>query len=249
MRQRIGVVITGGAAWLVPVAAAVAVMLIGATPASSAQKTGQFDQAEQYRYAVETLNLDYSSFAARRDDFLKSGCVGWKDGRLVAGCTKPAPYNMFDWSTDGCSVLPAIILAPAVIIAAKQLFNRACQLHDFGYRNFGKGPTLGRTEGQRRLIDNRFLEEMNRICDNPFLAAALGTPVSCRAIAAGFYTGVRNLSDWSENPADLTGDGKVDIYDLSLLLSNYGKPGRGDLNGNGVVDLADLSILLSNYGY
>ena len=50
--------------------------------------------------------------------------------------------------------------------------------------------------------------------------------------------------------ADLNGDGKVNLSDLSILLSNYGKPGgaKGDLNGDGTVNLSDLSILLSNFG-
>ncbi len=47
---------------------------------------------------------------------------------------------------------------------------------------------------------------------------------------------------------DLNSDGKVNIFDLSILLSNYGRSGRGDLNSDGKVDIFDLSILLSRYG-
>ena len=48
---------------------------------------------------------------------------------------------------------------------------------------------------------------------------------------------------------DINGDGKVDITDLSMLLSAYGTTNAAaDLNKNGKVDIADLSILLSNYG-
>jgi len=49
-------------------------------------------------------------------------------------------------------------------------------------------------------------------------------------------------------PGDFNGDGKVDIYDFSVLLSNWKtvKP-EYDLSGNGLVDVFDLSILLSNW--
>ncbi len=48
---------------------------------------------------------------------------------------------------------------------------------------------------------------------------------------------------------DLNGDGKVNIYDLSQLLSNWGKTGANssDLNADGVVNIIDLSILLSHW--
>ncbi len=51
---------------------------------------------------------------------------------------------------------------------------------------------------------------------------------------------------------DFTGDSKVGIGDLSVLLSNYGKTvtvnATGDCTGDGKVTIADLSTLLSKYG-
>lgn len=54
-------------------------------------------------------------------------------------------------------------------------------------------------------------------------------------------------------PADLDGDGDVDLSDLAALLANYGttsgaNPEDGDLDGDGDVDLADLAALLAVYG-
>ena len=47
-------------------------------------------------------------------------------------------------------------------------------------------------------------------------------------------------------------DGRVDLFDLSVLLSRYGRsdPGalQADDNYDGTVNIFDLSILLSNYG-
>ncbi|MBB6096768.1 hypothetical protein HNR42_000180 [Deinobacterium chartae] len=54
---------------------------------------------------------------------------------------------------------------------------------------------------------------------------------------------------YSGNP-DLNGDGKVDITDLGILASNYGKSGtglRGDLNFDGVVDGRDVAIFEKGY--
>ena len=66
----------------------------------------------------------------------------------------PAP---FDWSDDGCTSTPP---------SWANLFNGPCALHDFGYRNFGRGLSLGRDDATRKRIDDRFLIEMRRVCGN-----------------------------------------------------------------------------------
>lgn len=54
--------------------------------------------------------------------------------------------------------------------------------------------------------------------------------------------------------ADINCDTKVDIFDLSIVLSNYGKTRAqasnpaADINNSDVIDGIDLSVLLSNYG-
>lgn len=224
-----------------------AVVLVTATPASSARTAQQFDRAEQRRYAVETIDLAYSKFVVRADDFRNSGCVAWP---VSVDCRnrKPSPYWAFDWSTDGCS--PPTPDAPAGV------FRGACRLHDFGYRNFGKGPTLGRNEAQRKQIDDRFLVEMYRTCDD---TGSLGGYTKCAIIAYGMYEAVRKVpsNDWKSpippldprqrNSGDINFDGKTNLIDLSVLLSSYGSWGIGDINRDNVVNLSDLSILLSNY--
>ena len=64
--------------------------------------------------------------------------------------------------------------------------------------------------------------------------------------AAGWTTEIASLR--IGRPGDLSGDGKVDGEDLSLLLSRWGLPGAGDLDGSGIVDGGDLSQVLSDWG-
>ncbi len=59
------------------------------------------------------------------------------------------------------------------------------------------------------------------------------------------------VSETNPPPAiigDLNSDHKVNIYDLSILLSHWNKSGAGDFNNNGKVDIFDLSTLLSRFG-
>ncbi len=72
------------------------------------------------------------------------------------------------------------------------------------------------------------------------------------AVAVSFY--VLGTSRAAVLPGDINSDARVDVVDLSILLSNYGKPAAqatnpaADVNASGTVDITDLSILLSNFG-
>ena len=48
-------------------------------------------------------------------------------------------------------------------------------------------------------------------------------------------------------PADLTGDGVVDVVDLLELLAFFGTA-KGDIDGDGVSDVSDLLLLLAGWG-
>lgn len=51
---------------------------------------------------------------------------------------------------------------------------------------------------------------------------------------------------------DVNGDGSVNIFDLSILLTNWNRTGmvrgQGDLDSNTVVNIFDLSVLLGRWG-
>jgi hypothetical protein len=133
-------------------------------------------QCEQIRYARETSRLTYTDFMARKQDFLIHGCETPNN----PSCTKPSPYNAFDWTTDGCS--------PPTPDDWKAIFDSPCQQHDFGYRNFGKGLALKRSEAQRAYIDSRFLREMRRLCSTWGIGPQR---LTCRSVAKGMYGAVR----------------------------------------------------------
>jgi Prokaryotic phospholipase A2 len=65
----------------------------------------------------------------------------------------------FEWSADGCS---AAVYDPDM--------TPACNLHDFGYRNFGNhyALKLSPTRETKNWIDARFGEEMDRICKDKY---------------------------------------------------------------------------------
>lgn len=47
---------------------------------------------------------------------------------------------------------------------------------------------------------------------------------------------------------DVTGDRRVDLRDLAIVLSAFGRDPRGDLDYDADTDLADLALLLSTFG-
>jgi hypothetical protein len=53
-------------------------------------------------------------------------------------------------------------------------------------------------------------------------------------------------------PGDANLDGKVDVNDLTIVLSHFGQTGapwaQGEFTGDGKVDVNDLTIVLANFG-
>ncbi|MFI4854922.1 MAG: hypothetical protein ACIAQF_08105 [Phycisphaerales bacterium JB065] len=49
-------------------------------------------------------------------------------------------------------------------------------------------------------------------------------------------------------PADLDGNGVVDLGDLNLVLSVFGVGDAGDVNGDGLTNLVDLNQILASFG-
>src|SRR5437868_3920538 len=65
--------------------------------------------------------------------------------------------------------------------------------------------------------------------------------------AVGGYVAVH--SSLAAVSGDLNGDGTVNVFDLSILLSNWGtSDATADINRDGTVNIFDLSTLLSHWG-
>ena len=52
----------------------------------------------------------------------------------------------------------------------------------------------------------------------------------------------------SENPAEVNGDGVVNILDLTLVAQGFGADKKGiDVNGDGVVNVFDLVFVANQF--
>lgn len=128
-------------------------------------------RAELRAKADELMSMDYLTFIKNKQS-----------------AQDPA-YN-FNWSSDGCS-------GPKQVRPIyRALFNKPCQQHDFGYRNYGGHPggmQLQPTESARAWIDGRFIDEMDRLCDRNF-SGVLQTynDIFCKGQASTMYAFVRN---------------------------------------------------------
>lgn len=150
---------------ILAIAAALAVVAALAAPAAQAAPGPNLTAV-----ANAIMSKDYTSF------------LNLKRGR-------PAP---FDWSDDGCSI-PRVPGMQRAIRGLENLFNGPCQLHDFGYRNYGRGLRLGRNENVRGWIDGRFLEEMQRVCRTQFSRWwQQANKATCFGQAGGIWTAVRH---------------------------------------------------------
>src|SRR5690606_12444265 len=50
-------------------------------------------------------------------------------------------------------------------------------------------------------------------------------------------------------PADVTGDGAIDLADLNTVLASFGQATNiGDTNGDGTLDMDDLNTVLGAFG-
>ena len=70
--------------------------------------------------------------------------------------------------------------------------------------------------------------------------------------ATAYIDNVHLITLYPDSPGDANLDGKVDINDLTVVLSHFGQTGMtwstGDLTGDGTVDINDLTVVLSHFG-
>ena len=117
--------------------------------------------------------------------------------------TYPTELN---WTNDGCSVPNKVLVLGglgAVLKVYGKVFERSCDRHDFGYRNFGKNTTtpgvhhkFSPTRATKDKIDSRFYSNMKIQCDKKF-AGTLKAPLraACKAAAKTFHVAVSRYAD------------------------------------------------------
>ncbi len=117
--------------------------------------------------------------------------------------------------------------------------------------------------------DNQQVSKVEFYVDNSLLSTDTSSPYSYSWNSTTVADGVHSLKAKSIDNAgnsfsvtvsitvnntpvkqgDLNGDNKVDILDISILLSNWNTSNAAsDLNHSGLVDILDISILLSKWG-
>ncbi|KAE9977195.1 hypothetical protein EG328_002160 [Venturia inaequalis] len=118
-----------------------------------------------------------STFENTRENLLfhtnLSDFIRIRDSHSKGHC-KHFPYDLYDWSSNGCSYAPSKKLEPC------------CHRHDFGYRNYQKAQ--GCTNDDRKKVDKQFCRDMVGVCEKK---GWFGSLVFCRAKAVVYYTGVR----------------------------------------------------------
>ena len=86
------------------------------------------------------------------------------------------------------------------------------------------------------------------------ISGVTGVRIEVDAAAAGTanYICIDELEVYAALPGDANGDGNVDVNDLTVVLTNFGRTGmtwsQGDFNGDGAVNVNDLTIMLTNFG-
>jgi hypothetical protein len=110
-----------------------------------------------------------------------------------------------NWSKDGCSVPKYVVVSPALALVLRHYsgtFQKSCDRHDFGYRNYGKNPAnrplvrLDPTRARKNSIDSRFLSNMNIQCDRAYTHVwEIPAKAACKGAAKVYYTAVSRYGD------------------------------------------------------
>lgn len=114
--------------------------------------------------------------------------------------------------------------------------------------NFEFKPTSPNTTQVRLKILDTANTGTQAYLDNVQLFAETGatTTPTTPPVTGGLGGGTATPSGKN---GDLNASGRVDITDLSILLSNWGKSSvAGNLDSNPIININDLSILLANWG-
>ncbi|MCX8088175.1 MAG: phospholipase [Meiothermus ruber] len=146
---------------------------LGVEPEAIAVYAEALQNLEQARLALQSLSAGDLQLAQT----IALGSVANYDAYYNAR----GSYPQFDWSRDGCSAPEGLGLG------YRETFRPACNVHDFGYANFPRYPSLYNETG-RKLADDNFLVNMNQICRPKSLLSR----AACYSAAYTYYLAVRS---------------------------------------------------------
>ncbi|MGK0617671.1 phospholipase A2 [Meiothermus cerbereus] len=150
---------------------------LGVEPEAIRAYEASLESLRAARQAVESLSAGDLQLVQA----IALGSIANYDGYYAARTI----YPQFDWSRNGCSAPEGLGLG------YRETFRPACDVHDFGYANFPRFPTLYNETG-RGLADDNFLVNMNSICrPKSFLSRA-----ACYSAAYAYYSAVR-VAGWA----------------------------------------------------
>ncbi len=155
--------------------------------------------AEGARVFISPANPDLLGEADTIDSLPLDEFISLRHGRATdnaadgsAGVSHTSP---FDWTSNGCS-WPT----PKGI---DKFFNEACVRHDFGWRNFGNGMTLDKSDDRKAEVDLRLRDDARDLCNrhgNPKLNwSTTYRTIDCQSAADRLYAAVRNW-EWRGIP-------------------------------------------------
>ncbi len=82
----------------------------------------------------------------------------------------------------------------------------------------------------------------------PYDGLGQSAEISIGPYSCVIFSQVGNPSPPSGPAEDLNGDGVVGLYDVLIVLSNWGSGDEGDVNGDGAVEFNDLVAILAAWG-
>ena len=129
---------------------------------------------------------------------------------------------------------------------------RSHELPDAGRRLCGIArPVRHVRYGRRRLAVERGSWFEGRSWYDPFTHMSSGGSWGLSPTGWGSQFGFR-VAAAAPLAGDANSDGRVDVNDLTVVLTNFGRSGmgwsKGEFTGSGTVDINDLTIVLSNLG-
>lgn len=177
---------------------------------------------------AELRDLRENAFRLAIDDtYLAAGAISVDsaDGLMANDVGQPGRINNQDLSVDLAFFSSPEHIAPA---------SGSVVVHEDGSFHYTPDPGFSGTDSfTYRLIA--------RVDDSP-------NPIGDPNVRSDPATVVIYVGD-GFCPADVTGDGSIDLDDLDLVLTNFGQvTSEGDTNGDGVVNLDDLDALLTAFG-